>query len=225
MSIDIDFQSFFPKAFQIKSIEEYPHTLLFHLESTSESALCPNCCSLSLSTHKKRHRKNIYDLPILDKAVVLNITLKEYYCSECYTYFAENPDGFLQKRKSITARCERYLSELKHSLNGGISDTLKIAEYSHLPLNRGVVRYAPVNISISDSDKLWIQNFVRQHYPNATADKKNFSLSLASEIVQKIHNNCEKSLHPNLVTLSTYELTCIIAEDKENGTLNEEREI
>ena len=37
---------------------------------------------------------------------------------------------------------------------------------------------------------------------------------LAEKIVREIHLNCEKSLHPNLVTLSVYELNCVISQDK-----------
>lgn len=216
MKIRANFHSLFPNVFHIKKIKDSEQNLLFHLESTSTDAICPYCGTASNTIHGKRYRKNISDLPFLDKPVILNITLNEYTCPKCSKNYVENPDSFLLERKSISARCEKYLSELKYSLNGSICDTLKFANYAHIPLNRGVIRYIPIkDIDIIDSDKLWIQDFVRNKYPDAqTAPKGKIPSPLAEKIVREIHLNCEKSLHPNLVTLSVYELNCVISQDK-----------
>lgn len=223
MQTEIDFHSFFPKEFHIKKIDDSNHRLLFHLESTSTSAICPYCGELSTTIHGKIYRKNISDLPVLDLPVSLNITLNEYYCPPCRKYFVENPDSFLLERKSVSARCEKYLSELKHSLDGSIADTMAIANYAHIPLNHGVIRYIPVDIDITDSDKLWILDFIKQNYPDTSSLKKGvLPPSLTEEILQKICCNCEKALHPNLVTLSVYELNCIISE---NNKKKEDKEL
>lgn len=213
MTPEIDFQNFFPSVFHVKKIDNSNHNLLFHLESTSETAICPYCNTPSTSIHGKRYRKNISDLPFLDQPVILNITLNEYTCPKCTKHYVENPDGFLLERKSLSARCEKYLSELKYSLNGSISDTMKLANYAHIPLNRGVIRYIPVDIDIINSDKIWIQSFIKQHYPDIQTNKNGMlPPAIAKKIVTDIHRNCEQSLHPNLVTLSAYELNCILSE-------------
>mgnify|MGYP000382206123 FL=1 len=100
---------------------------------------------------------------------------------------------------------------------------MAIANYAHIPLNHGVIRYIPVDIDITDSDKLWILDFIKQNYPDTSSLKKGvLPPSLTEEILQKICCNCEKALHPNLVTLSVYELNCIISE---NNKKKEDKEL
>lgn len=212
MQTTLDIKNFFPKDFAVKEVSTTYQSLTVELESTSYRATCPICHLFSYSIHGKRQRKNIIDLPILGHSVLLNITLKEYICQNCYQIFAENPGNFLLERKSITARCENYLSNVKHILCGRSSQTKKVANNSHIPVQSGVVRYIPVNIDICESDRDWIYKTACQTY-NDSQDCQDAPYTLDS-LLKKIHTTCEKDLHPNLLDLSRYDLSLLIESDK-----------
>lgn len=206
MDDSISFKEFFPEEFNITRIDSSPSTLKFTLESSSKQAVCPKCKCISSVLHGKRTRSNITDLPFLDRNVLLDVILKEFICSSD-GIFAENPDDFLIPRKSVTRRCGEYLSSIKRLLNGNISAACIIANNAHIPVERGVIRYIPVKIDICESDKLWIHDIILKGSPDAPVWKK-------EELLDYILRNCEKNLHPNLTSLSLYDLKCLISLDE-----------
>lgn len=206
MENELDFKIFFPNEFIVKKVDSDSNTLQFTLESSSKKAVCPICKKISSTYHGKRSRKNITDLPVLDQNVLLNITLREYICSSD-GIFAENPDDFLISRKSITTRCQNYLSSVKHILNGKISSTCAVADSAHISVGRGVIRYIPVDIDIYESDKLWIYDIIKETKIHPEKWSK-------EELLHYIHEHCEENLHPNLIDLSLYDLTSIVASNE-----------
>ena len=203
MTRNLYFSKFFPNVLHIIRVDSYSHVLKIKIESVSKKAICPKCKKISSTYHGKRLRKNVSDLPFLDYSVFLNITLKEYVCPED-GIFSENPDNFLIPRKSITTRCQNYLSSIKHILDGNISTTCIIANSAHIPVDRGVIRYIPTNVDICESDKLWIYEIMAKMENNLQKCNK-------KELLQYIHENCERELHPNLVELSLCDLTNILS--------------
>lgn len=209
MQTTLDIKNFFPDDFTIKEIKVSSQTLTVELESNSHHATCPTCQLTTYEIHGKRQRKNIIDLPILEHSVLLNISLKEYVCPNCQQIFAENPDNFLQERKSITTRCENYLSNIKHILCGHTAQTKMVVNNAHIPVQSGVVRYIPVSIDIYESDKNWIYKTACQ----TDNDSSDAQYTLDS-LLEKIHTTCEQNLHPNLVDLSRYDLSLLVESDK-----------
>lgn len=151
MEQNIDLKHFFPDNFLITYRELTPGTLTIDLKSTTSKLICPYCGSEVKIYHKRIQRKNIKDLPFLDRAVILNLDLKEFTCLTCGN-FEENPENFLLPNKSITRRCQDYLSQSKHSLKKSISLTCTFAANAHIPVSRGVVRYIPMNTCGEDKD-------------------------------------------------------------------------
>lgn len=199
----IDLRPFFLKDYTIDDIKEDADTLTINLLSTSTSAVCPKCGCRTSTSHGRYHRKNIVDLPFLDHAVILNLNTKEYICPNDGK-FPENPENFLLPRKSVTQRCQAYLTDIKYQLNGNITSACKVAAHAHIPVDRGVIRYLPHrNINISESDRCWIMDILR------TA-----KFTTINELINFIHENCERNLHPDLVDLSSYRLKTLLAEDE-----------
>ena len=212
MQDSFDFREFFPKEYTVKEISSSPEALTLDLESTSTHAPCPKCGFSSYRIHGKRRRKNIVDLPFLERSVLLNITLNEYICPECMQIFAENPGDFLLERKSVTARCENHISEVKHILRGNNAKTKSIVNSGHIPVQAGVVRYIPVSpVDICDTDRDWIYKIYKICYQDDNPSEHQYSLE---ELLEKIHANCERELHPSLVDLSLYDLSLLVSSDK-----------
>ena len=145
----------------------------------------------------------------LEHFVLLNITLNEYICPECMQIFAENPGDFLLERKSVTARCENHISEVKHILRGNNAKTKNVVNSGHIPVQSGVVRYVPVRpVDICDIDRDWIYKIC---YKGDDPSEHPYSLE---ELLEKIHTTCERELHPDLVDLSLYDLSLLVSSDK-----------
>lgn len=99
-------QKFFPELLKIQEISETNEKIIIELESQTKQGICPCCGTVSQSCHGTYVRK-VQDLPMMGKAVTLQIKAYEYNCEEldCETVsFAETIDGFLDHYSRKTKR-------------------------------------------------------------------------------------------------------------------------
>ena len=90
-------QKFFPEQLKIQEISETNEKIIIELGSQTKQGICPCCGVVSQSCHGTYVRK-VQDLPLLEKAVTLQIKAYEYYCEDLdceVVSFAETIDGFL----------------------------------------------------------------------------------------------------------------------------------
>ena len=109
----------------------YPHDLLIESVFTTENEIdikmrsqtskcnCPKCMMESSSLHATHHR-NVQDLPIYGKRVMLDINLYEFNCvnPECsVTSFTENFENFLNNYSYMTERLIDLMTTLALETN------------------------------------------------------------------------------------------------------------
>ena len=90
-------QKFYPEQLIIQEISETNEKIIIELESQTKQGICPCCGTVSQSCHGTYVRK-VQDLPMMGKAVTLQIKAYEYNCEalDCETVsFPETIDGFL----------------------------------------------------------------------------------------------------------------------------------
>lgn len=95
--ISLGLQRFFPEQLEIKDIVDTAEKMIIKFESNSEQGVCP-CCGVISGRHHCTYTRKIQDLPMMGKAVELQITAYEYDCeeSECsISSFAKTIEGFL----------------------------------------------------------------------------------------------------------------------------------
>ena len=115
MSIaDLNLQSYYPPELLITGIEQFDDSIIIHMHSKSQEAICHKC-GTSLVKHHGTHRRKVQDLPILGKRVVLDMQIFDYQCtsSSCGSFAAtETFDGFLSYNSRMTARLEELICSL-----------------------------------------------------------------------------------------------------------------
>ncbi len=87
------------KKLKILNYEYEEDILIIDIERTNKSAICP-CCNKRSDNAHSRYIRQIKDLPIQEYKVVLNITVKIFFCKNknCSTNtFAEQFDFTLLK--------------------------------------------------------------------------------------------------------------------------------
>lgn len=106
MNYDI-ISDMFPEYLKVKSIESGKSEILINFESKRKAMLCPDC-GTETSRHTTYFNRALQDLPIIDKALTLNIRLKKFSC--------ENPDCsrkiFSESISEITKEKGRRTSRL-----------------------------------------------------------------------------------------------------------------
>ena len=102
--------------------------------------------------------------------------------------------------------------EYQSILRGNNAKTKSIVNSGHIPVQAGVVRYIPVSpVDICDTDRDWIYKIYKICYQDDNPSEHQYSLE---ELLEKIHANCERELHPSLVDLSLYDLSLLVSSDK-----------
>ena len=104
--ISLGLQRFFSEQLEIKDIVDTAEKMIIKLKSNSEEGVCP-CCGVISGRHHGTYTRKIQDLPMMGKAVELQITAYEYDCdeSECsISSFAETIEGFLDHYSRKTER-------------------------------------------------------------------------------------------------------------------------
>ena len=107
----LDLQSFYPADLKITSVEETAQEIIIHMHSASKECICHKCGS-PLVKHHGSHHRNVQDLPILGKRVILDAQIFDYECSnpECDpSAVTETFDGFLTYNSRMTERLEDFI--------------------------------------------------------------------------------------------------------------------
>jgi len=102
----LDINKFFPEQLTITEISETEEKIVIELESRTKQGACPSCGVVSARYHGTYVRK-VQDLPMMRKAVTLQIKAYEYNCEDpdCEVVsFAETIDGFLNHYSRKTER-------------------------------------------------------------------------------------------------------------------------
>lgn len=101
---------FFDK-FKIENIEHDKNKVLIILKSTALAAKCTCCGAKTTKVHSK-YKRQILDLPILDKYTRLSIITRRFFCinSDCKRkIFSEEFKGFISRYQRLTKRLSKYL--------------------------------------------------------------------------------------------------------------------
>lgn len=83
------------------------HTITLHCRSTLADAHCPSClkkCNFVKDTYTRQLR----DLSISGKKVILSFTVRQFVCKDCNRHFHEQFD-FAPKSSSMTKRYEDFI--------------------------------------------------------------------------------------------------------------------
>ena len=94
---------------EVSSVEILKKTIIIRCHNLLEEQLCPVCLQKTSKVNKITVR-HIRDLPILGKEVLLELTTRQFFCSDCERYFQEKFD-FVVPSKQMTIRLEKYLYE------------------------------------------------------------------------------------------------------------------
>lgn len=107
----LDLQSFYPSDLKILDVEETNQEIIIHMHSVSKECSCYKCGSPLIKHHGSHHR-NVQDLPILGKRVILNAQIFDYECCNpaCdSSAVTESFDGFLSYNSRMTERLEDFI--------------------------------------------------------------------------------------------------------------------
>ena len=108
---ELELQRFFPEQLEIKNIIYTSDKIIIKMTSHSKSGVCP-CCGVVSERYHGTYIRKIQDLPILGKAVTLQITAYEYDCEEpecSVSSFAETIGGFLDHYSRKTERLADFI--------------------------------------------------------------------------------------------------------------------
>jgi len=121
-------ESFFPETYRITKHEGKDDEYTFYLLSKSESAVCPCCGEESRRAHSYQE-KRARDLPILGKAVTLEIMQRKYFCDneECIVDIFTERNDLINHYSQFTTRCRDYM--LKVATYVSCESAVKILAY------------------------------------------------------------------------------------------------
>lgn len=86
-----EFIKLLDKDYELAQYQMKDKAIIFHIQSNKKELICPFCGLKSIRTHSVYERE-IQDLPIQEKKVILLVTTRKMFCDnpECqYTTFAE----------------------------------------------------------------------------------------------------------------------------------------
>ena len=109
----LDLKALYPEYFHIETVEQgNDENLHIHLRTINRTARCPECGEKSDRVHSRKLRKNVRDLPILGKGILVTISIRRFFCGnkECGTgVFTESTPDFVENRWQWTRRCEELI--------------------------------------------------------------------------------------------------------------------
>jgi len=131
----LDLQNFFPQEMELISKTESPQKISIKVKSRTQKQKCPRCGCESLHYHST-YTRNIIELPILGKSVLLIVTAYKYDCEnhECeQKVFCEKLSGFTGRYRRMTARCEEIISAI--ALNTSCEAASLICKHMGVPVS------------------------------------------------------------------------------------------
>ena len=96
-----------PELELIKTQSAGPGTLHFVVRKTSEFEVCPRCASKCHTTYDRR-RVRVFDAPLRNKKVLLEISKRRFLCKSCCKVFME-PVAGISKGSRFTQRMKAHI--------------------------------------------------------------------------------------------------------------------
>jgi transposase len=90
-------------------------TLRFTVITRIGAAVCPHCGGLCTQTQQTRDRDGIRDLPIGERAVVLRVRVREFFCDACERCFTPPFESIAAGTHATERFLERAASMIRHS--------------------------------------------------------------------------------------------------------------
>ena len=115
----LSLSNFFPESIQIIEQSAIGNMVFLRAKSKTHEAICPSCGERSRAYHST-YRRHLQDLPMLGKAVRLEVTAYRYYCGNAscgQKVFCEELDGFAGNRRRMTDRLEAFIITLALETN------------------------------------------------------------------------------------------------------------
>ncbi|WP_143000729.1 transposase family protein [Andreesenia angusta] len=157
------FSSLTYRYLKVKSIESSKSEILINFKSKRKTMLCPDCGS-ETSKHTTYFNRTLQDLPIIDKALILNIRLKKFGCEnpDCSRkVFSESIIEIAREKGRRTSRLEEMMIRLAMTYSAeGAANLLKSKhiEVSGDTLLRITKKWAP-QIDYSAIEAIGIYDF------------------------------------------------------------------
>ena len=114
----LDLQNFFPQEMELIGKTESPQKISIKIKSRTQKQKCPQC-GYESSHYHSTYTRNIIELPILGKSVLLIVTAYKYDCenTKCeQKVFCEELSGFTERYRRMTAHCEEIISAIALNL-------------------------------------------------------------------------------------------------------------
>ena len=135
----LELQRFFPDDLRIQNIDENGDGIIIKMHSVSKTCTCPKC-GATLNIHHGSHHRSAQDLPILGKAVHLEMQIFDYQCTnkECNSFApTETFDGFINYNSRMTNRLEEFICAL--ALETSCEATARIMNSIHVKISGNTV--------------------------------------------------------------------------------------
>jgi len=137
----LDLRAFFPEYIDIEDVRQMSDASLhIYIKTVNETARCPECGKESTRVHSQCLRKNVRDLPILGKGVLVTITARRFFCDhdECRTSaFTEAMPDFIDSRWKWTQRCEELIMAI--AMNTSCESAARICTLINIPVSGDTV--------------------------------------------------------------------------------------
>jgi transposase len=112
--------------FKVTHMENEGEVLRLKCEHRETVALCPRCRELSTTLHQSDEEREVRDLSLWGKRVLLHFPVRRFQCAPCGRPFTERLPSIAPRRRQ-TRRYEQYVYE-----RCLVSDRKAIAEQEHL---------------------------------------------------------------------------------------------
>ena len=109
-----------PKALTLNTIAVKEGIITFHIRTTAEIAVCPECSTCSERVHS-RYQRTLQDLPWQGNAVRFLLTVRRFFCGNAACkrkIFAEVPTNVARRYRRKTNRLDDLLLQLVWKVGG-----------------------------------------------------------------------------------------------------------
>lgn len=133
---------------------ETESTIILSVKVTKKTAVCPRCGQTSHRLHQnKRHL--VKDLPISNRAVILDVNRRQFKCEFCRKPFSEILD-FVEYKKSFTRRLAQNITEqVIHSDINNVAKNNKLTS-EQVESMVTVVAESVINVDVRELRRLGI---------------------------------------------------------------------
>ncbi len=123
----------------VECVDHFENTLHLYCKSSDSSGVCPYCGYKSKQVHS-RYQRDVHDLSILGKAVLLTLEMRKFFCKNVSCSkktFAEQPGDEIFRYRRRTRRCETAVMRQGLSVSSGMAR--KLLYFSGIVLSRSTI--------------------------------------------------------------------------------------